>query len=536
MGLANRKAYRDRMAAQTLRSPWENSSTFRDGGLPEAQHGPWRLALLGVLFVFLSLVSWYANRRIPFVDEALFSSPVYNTLTAGHFGTTIADPSIHEANGRSFPQLSRYTYWCMPMFLYVKIAWHRVAGFSLFSTRLLSILLGVLVLGAWFVFLREQFGRSWIVPLALLVICLDHIFLETATIARMDILSYCFSAWAYATYLMLRRRSLNWAALASLSCVILSGLTHPAGGVTSAGALLFIALFLDRRALRVRHLLIGLIPAALGALLLAYHASANPSVFWAQIRASMGHQNRLAGIGNPLAGFEFYGQSIVAFFGRTAMSDPTALIKLVIPAFYVICLAVFAAWRPLRTNRQLQLLTGMLGVTLLLMALIDAHGRPSYFIHAWLFPPVVCAAVCYLSWAHNARIGLALALGLMFVCSIQTARTLHVIRADRYHREYLPVAKFVKQSADSSALVMASAEYAFELGFGSGLLDDPMLGFKSGKKADRIVMDETYRDITNRFERTAPEVHAYIVDMLRHEYREIGKFPNALIYRRRGAE
>jgi hypothetical protein len=409
-----------------------------------------------------------------------------------------------------------------------------MTGFSLLSARLLSIVLGVLVLGAWFVVLRDRFGRRWIVPLALGVICLDYIFLETATLARMDILSYCLSTWAYASYLMLRGRNLNSAVLTAVSCVILSGLTHPAGGVTSAGALLFMALFLDRNALRVRHVLIGLIPPALGTLLLAWHASANPSVFWAQFQASIGHENRLDGLGNPLSGLRLYAQSIAAFFGRTATSSPAVQIKLVIPGFYFICLAVFSAWRPLRTNPELRLLGGMLGVTLLLMTFIDAHGRPAYFIHAWLFPPVVSALVCYLSWVYRSRIRLALALALMCVCCIQAARTLHIIRADRYHGEYLPVARFVKESADPSTLVMASAEYAFELGFGGGLLDDPMLGFSNGKKADLIVMDESYRDITDRFERTRPKVHEYIVDMLSHEYREIGEFPNVTIYQRRG--
>ncbi len=72
--------------------------------------------------------------------------------------------------------------------------------------------------------------------------------------------------------------------------------------------------------------------------------------------------------------------------------------------------------------------------------------------------------------------------------------------------------------ADESDLVIGSAEIAFHLGFDANLIDDPRLGYISGKVPDVIVVEDRYRFRRGVCEENEPETSGCIADLLEDRY------------------
>jgi hypothetical protein len=82
---------------------------------------------------------------------------------------------------------------------------------------------------------------------------------------------------------------------------------------------------------------------------------------------------------------------------------------------------------------------------------------------------------------------------------------------------------------------MASAELGFGLGSFNGLLDDPKLGFFSGKRPDFIVVEEVYRSEIDACQTKFPERYKYANKLLSQEYQKIYDHENYQIFARNTA-
>ena len=104
---------------------------------------------IGILVIFLALSIGTALTAIPGTDEGFFANPAFNLLTKGVFATTIL-----ETAATPFEGMTQHTYWIMPLQPLTLSFWYRVFGFSVFSTRSLSIVWGLVGLVSWFVIVR----------------------------------------------------------------------------------------------------------------------------------------------------------------------------------------------------------------------------------------------------------------------------------------------------------------------------------------------------------------------------------------------
>ena len=69
---------------------------------------------------------------------------------------------------------------------------------------------------------------------------------------------------------------------------------------------------------------------------------------------------------------------------------------------------------------------------------------------------------------------------------------------------------------------MGSAELAFELGFDGNLVDDPRLGYRSGKRPSFIVIDQNrYAEWIPQYEQREPQTYRYIQDMMAREFHPV---------------
>jgi 4-amino-4-deoxy-L-arabinose transferase-like glycosyltransferase len=483
----------------------------------ESKPRPYQLALAAFLAAFLLLALAAAWTARPFIDEALFATPSWNWLHHGHTGTGQYDPAAIEVAGRGFPHLDRHTYWCMPLYLWISRVWHAVTGFSLLSIRTLSMLWGAAALVGWFVFVAALSGdtRAGLVTTAVLAV--DPILIRSATLGRMDIMSACLSIWAFTAYCALRSRSLSKAILASSSLVIASGLTHPAGGVTSAAGLLFLVLALDRRRLRWGFLWLPLIPGAVGCLAMALFVHDDPAAWWEQFYSAVLRHDRLGGAWHPLAAPRTYFHGVFWFFGPASSEGAAGWLKLGVPALYAAGAAMFLAIPRLRRDQTLRVIAGLFVVVLAVMVLINQDGWPWYLVHVWLLPEVLLTLVWWRIWSKrktHSFASLAPAAMIAVLVSLHVMRDAHFVKQDAYHNEYLPVVEFLKSRFPSMPLAFGSADWGIGLGFDAGLLDDELMGMKSGRTAELILMDERYRQAMESFRDERPEVFRHNQEVL----------------------
>ena len=110
-------------------------------------------------------------------------------------------------------------------------------------------------------------------------------------------------------------------------------------------------------------------------------------------------------------------------------------------------------------------------------------------------------------------------IALVSIAIVQLAVTGSRIRQNPYRNSYLEAARLLQTHAANGATVIASAEWAFALGFDNHLVDDFRLGFRSGKKGDVIIMDEgRYGPWIAELAWQDPANHSYIQRMLAQEY------------------
>jgi 4-amino-4-deoxy-L-arabinose transferase-like glycosyltransferase len=271
---------------------------------------------LFILATYLALSIATARTQLPGTDEGFFANPAFNLLTKGKFATTVL-----ETVATPFAGMQTHTYWIMPLQPLTLSFWYRVFGFSLFSTRSLSIFWGLVGLLSWFIIVRSLFKRTSLALLVVALLSVDYIYIVCASFGRMDMMSASLGFAGFATYLWLRERSLTGAILLSQSLIVMSGLTHPMGLLPFFG-LLCLSLYFDRRRIGLKQVAIALLPYVVGGSAWGLYILQDPQNFYSQFFANaiMGSDqntgSRFVGLFSPLTGLRLeLAQRYVANFG-----------------------------------------------------------------------------------------------------------------------------------------------------------------------------------------------------------------------------
>ena len=505
--------------------------------IQSARSNPYVIVSLCILAIFLALTIGTALTEIPGTDEGFFANPAFNLLTKGRFATTIL-----ETFATPFKGMDRHTYWIMPLQPLTLSFWYRLFGFSVLSTRSLSIVWGLVALASWFIIVRSLFKRTWLALLVLALLACDYIFIVCSSSGRMDIMSATLGFAGFATYLWFRERSLILAILISQALIVMSGLTHPMGLLPFFG-LITLTLYFDRKRIGIKHVGIALVPYLVGGLAWGSYILQDPSSFYSQFfaNATMGSDentgSRFVGLFSPFTGLKLeLTQRYFANFGFSRRDTSTTHIKILFLLLYVVGVLGSLLVREIRRTANYKILLGMTLVYFLGLTIIDSQKNYYYLVHIVPFYLTMCALFISWCWARPNVFGKIAALALSAIGLVEISGLAYRIKRDNYRNGFQPAVTALKQNATAQSTIATNPGVAFGLGFPDNVFHDPLFGYNTKRRWDYIIMDPETAFALDRSQDRNPEVFEYVNRLLADEYRPIYSHRSYTIYSRKSPD
>jgi 4-amino-4-deoxy-L-arabinose transferase-like glycosyltransferase len=485
---------------------------------------------IGIVVVYLILAVACARTLMPWCDEAWFAGPAYNLITHGYMGTPVLDPT----SGwfiRDLKHIDRYTYWIMPLYPLSEALWFQFFHFGLITVRMYSVFLGLVALAAWFLVVKKITGDTRIGLLTAALLATDFTFLWGAGVGRMDMMCEALGLSGIAAYLWLRQKNLLLAILASHACVAAAALAHPLALGACAG-LVALTLYYDWRRIRIAHVAVAAVPYLTGALAWGAYIAKDPALFWAQFSTDAG--NRV--ISGPILHWLKLqiDERYLYMFGLAPDTVGLGHLKIVVLAVYAAGLAGALFNRQIRDHERFRPLLLLWLVSMLTMAMVDKEIHPFYLLH--FVDPLAAILAVWLCWNWDSRtvprwalIGLAATLVLVQFTVLGSR-----IRQNRYRDSFLATTDYLKQHAGPGDRIFGSAELAFELGFEGRVVDDFRLGYRTGKEARFVVLDQNrYQEWIPNLQKAEPEAYRSILAMLASQYQLVQQNAGYQVYARK---
>jgi hypothetical protein len=221
-------------------------------------------------------------------------------------------------------------------------------------------------------------------------------------------------------------------------------------------------------------------------------------------------------------------------FGMAPDTRGFSHIKILILAAYAAGVLGVLLDREIRRQRSTRILLLVSGITLLVMIALDREAQHQYLIHfvLWMISLTAVAGVWW--WDRRSVPRWALVCALVVVVMVQAATTGRRVSQRAYSKIYLATTNYLKEHARGKDMIMGSAELGFELSHKS-LVDDPRLGFRSGKRPNFIVIDKNrYAEWIPQYEQREPETYRYIRAMIDRDFHQVLENPAYQVYARNG--
>ena len=444
------------------------------------------LALVVAVLAYVVLALSISWTRVPIDDDAFYASAPYNLYAHGFTGTTIYEPTSYP-----FPGAEQRTYTYPPLYIVTQAAWYKLVGFGIEQMRISSMLWGLLLLAAWFVVVQKLTGNSVVATLAVGLLAVDYTIMMTASLGRMSMMAAALAIGCLAFYLSLRSKSLSSALVASNTCAMLAGLTHPLAGVLAVVNLFFLVIWFDRRNLRLKHALFVALPYVVGAIGWGLYIAKDPAMFWAQFSASASQGKRLGGLANPITMIiSEVSDRYLGYYGYTPAKKDFRILLLL----SYLAGALFAIFTPsIRRAREYRVLGIITVLSFITMAVIEGTRQRVYMVHTIPFLVVWVAVSIYWLWSRG-KFGrpLAIAFATIFVL-LHVAAIGYRVKLNPYAKQYMPVVEYIRPTTRAGGFIIGPAPLRFGLGFDTNLVFDPNLGAVSGKVPDLIVLDDQSR-------------------------------------------
>lgn len=498
----------------------------RATALQHIQFLPAITAVAAAMHVLLCIGTLLTLR--PWIDEAWHAVPGWTLATAGYLGT----PAYYD---RRVPGIEHHTYWIMPVYPLLQAAWYQVAPFRLEAARALSVIFSVSGLLLWGSFLLRMTADRWIAGLFVALLSVDYLLVNSGGFGRPDIVAFAFQAGALAAYAHWRERDLTRAMLLSQTCVVLSGMTHPNGGLLSFLALAIVTLSLDRRRIEARHLLAAAIPYAAGAVGWGSYILQSPQTFFAQYGFQTGM--RFTGLLDPLQGIRDEATRYLINMGLSTHSVGSTgphFLKSAVFVFYGMSLAGVLAIPALRRDRFVQLALRLTGAFLVYYTFLEATKASYYFIYLIALYTAIAAVFLVWCWRQN-RLWLRLAVAgtLTVVMTIQAGGCLYRMRRNPWGKEFNAAVDALRQRARPGERIAGSHELGFALGFHGSFEDDYMLGLETGRMPDWVVAEQVYDDHFDALRKQRPGDYVRLQARLA-EYEQVWAIPTYRLLARKG--
>lgn len=476
-----------------------------------------KIVIAAMIAAFLSLSIASALTHRPQIDEGMFASPAYNLAFNGHFGTTVL-----EKEKATLTRIDERTYWVMPMFLLNAAAAFKVLGFSLVSMRLVNVFWGLALLAAVYFMALRLSGDKRTALIAFVLASCDYMVLETASSARMDMMTAALGLSAIAVYLVLRERNLLLAVLASQTLIVIDGLTHP-NAITAFVGLFIVTLWLDRKRLNLRMVFAAAIPYVIGGTAFGIWVLQDTEAFKNQFidNALMG--GRMSGMSSPLNNIireftEHYPHAYGLGPNSGGHSGPI-WVKSLILSGYIIGIVGSLAIKELRQSSKWRLLMTLTLIYFLIMAIIDGQKQTTYLIHIVPLYIVLLAGVIGCLWRQVKLPRAVLVVALLGFIALPAGGMLLKVKQNTRGNFYAPVIAYLKTNMGDSDYVMGGADLAFGLGFDSNLIADGRYGYYTGKRPRYIVTDSATEMTWQESQKFFPEFYEYFPRLLANEYR-----------------
>lgn len=484
------------------------------------------VAILALLYIALLIAQ--AKTRRPWIDEAMFGDPAYTLITRGYLGCPV------EEYMSASPNIARHAYMMFPLDLVVLAGWFKIAGVGLIQQRVLSMLWTGLLLFSLYRLLVFLLRDRPVALLGVVLVAFDYHIMVAGSFGRYDPMVAALGFTAYALYLILRERNLNLALLLANTSVMLCGTTHPNGLLYLIG-LWVLVLFLDRRRIGWRQLVLCAIPYVAGAAVWGAYLMQDPQSAIAQLRNNS--YSRVA-ILHPLQALkrEILGRYALGF-GLAAQHSaghvgPVYLKALPLLAYFVGALGCLSVPQ-IRRHYGCRILLLITAVHVLYLTFFEGIKFPFYLVHIDPLYAVLLSIFAAWLWRTGKvpRWTVASAIGCML--AVQAGGILLRARINTYGSQYAPASAYVKSHATPNDFVLASGDFGYGYGFDANYRDDPLLGYESGRVPGFIVWDtDTYQDEFNNNAATKPGAHRYAAELLR-QYDVVFQNTGYTIYKRR---
>jgi hypothetical protein len=472
-----------------------------------------------IVLVYLGLGLTNVFTRAPWCDEAWFGNPAYNLAYKGFMGTTVLDPASSTWKSVKLTGIDRHTYWVMPLNLLWNAAGFRAFGFSIFSMRLVSLVWGLLALGAWGAILWKLTGQLMLTLGSLGLIAVDYHFLLQASDGRMDIMTVALGWSGVAAYLMLRERSFPRAVLVSQSLTAMACFTHP-NGLLLALILLATTLYFDGRRIRIGTVAIAAVPYLAGAAGWALYIAGSPADFLAQLLGNA--SGRGPGIATPIAALQLeISHRYMDNFGLAAWSSRAGRLNAIPLAIFLVGVAVCLLSAEIRRHPGYRLAIVWTAITVVFMTWFEGLKTFYYVIYLTSLYSILLAVAAGWIWQRRPRWRWAVAGVLLVFVALQAARTPIADSRNPRRTTYDPAVEYLRARFNRQTFIMGSASLIFGLGPDWRILDDFHLGFDSGKRAEVVMIDPHWADGIEMLQAQQPSLYAFVTQLLRSEYREV---------------
>lgn len=482
--------------------------------------------LLVIVVVYLALASATVFTKAPYSDEAWFASPAFNLVTEGHMGTT-----VREVVGTPWTRMDQRTYWQPPLHFLVQAGWYLIFGFSLFTQRYLSVLWGLVALASTYVLVHSLTRNRTSALLAIGLLAVDFVFVDRVADGRMDILSAALAISGFALYVSLRDKNLSLAMLVGHGLVVASGLTHPNGVLALAGLVLLNVVW-DRRRIRAKHVLIGLLPYVVGAVGWGLYISQDVEAFIDQFRQNLsGRVLSSASVVDSLR-LEITQRYFVTYGWAEGGSGMARLKIVVLLAYWIGVIGCLCSAVKRKDSATGGLLT-VFALYFVVMAVLFHNKTSWYLVHILPFYVALLAIWVSSEWSRSRTTRAVAVCAVIAFCVLQVGVTARHAMRNEYRNIDRPAIEQLLKLDDGTNVVLGTAELAYALGFDRGPIDDVTLGYFSGRKPDVVVMTSRYWDWFERFERRAPEIHRHVTSLMENELEVMFKNEKYEIYVRK---
>jgi 4-amino-4-deoxy-L-arabinose transferase-like glycosyltransferase len=485
-----------------------------------------KISMSAAVLSLIAIAVGSALTRNPWADEGEVASAPYNLAFHGNTATTVVETATYHF----WPGTDRITYWQPPLAMVTVAGWFKLIGFSLLTMRLFSLLWGLIGIAAWYRIVKAITGRQEAAVLCAVLLALDYVYTMASSLGRYDLMSAALGFCGWAAYLELRVKRFPLAVVTSHFLTVASGLSHPIGGIMALLGLVIMTLYYDRRRIRLNMLALAAIPYVVGCAVWAVYIVQDVQLFKGQF-INQG-SFRLYYLIAPWKGMaaELQQRYIESFVYRAGGTRLLFLKSFMLLGYWGAVVAGLTV-RRLRSDPGVRLLLLLVLADFVILSVEGSKQRP-YLVH--MVPVYVALVSIWLLWLwRESRVPRWFTAGavLGLVC-LHVGLAVYRIRANEFRNTFVPVARYLQPAANQGALIMGPSCMAFGVGFDSHVLEDPLLGFQSGKRADFIVLNDEMK-LFVRLWSTSPEKRAYIQSLFERQYRQVLRSGEFEIYARR---